>query len=150
MILPEKKIAYIHIPRTGGTSVERAMLLSMGSQITQFGAPLVLKKRHAMDVLHRPLSELERIYDLTDYDIYATHRDPVERRKSLERHTGGHMPSHPQKNIWDDDEHYTSSNMWHKVEMIPFEEMAERYSEILGITIPHLNASQKVKKCRKM
>ena len=94
-----------------------------------------------MDVLHRPLSELERIYDLTGYSIYATYRDAAERHKSLERHTGGPMPDEPPKNIWDGDEHYTNSPKGHEVVMIPFEDMAERYSDILGVCIPHLNKS---------
>jgi len=142
MILPEKKIAYIHIPRTGGTSVERAMLLSMGSSITQFGAPLSLKKKHAMDNLHRPLKELERLYDLTGYTIYATHRKYEERSASLIKHMGGKAYDLWNMDLWGYDIHFTESFKGKEVEIIPFKEMSTAFQEILGVKIPHLNQSK--------
>jgi len=96
MLFHEPKIAFIHIPRTGGTSVEHSMMKKYPQAVQLFGnewydTPVV--KIRTIHTKNMPNSILEyhqkhATYEKTkiyypDYKYYATVRHPERRLESL-------------------------------------------------------------------
>ena len=85
MIVPELKIAFIHIPKCAGSSVEEAMLEAIGVGPD----PTDEQKKHfriwTKDVTwstHATLKRLEQEIDLTDWTVFAVTRCPYKRATS--------------------------------------------------------------------
>ena len=134
--MPDQKIAYIHLPRTGGCSIERAMYNVMFPQNTITRMTYEEKITYGMFDMHMPLRAMEQRYDLSDYRVFATIRDENERMQSLI----GHVGTHPgEGGVWGSTNWFLKTYEDTPVELIPFEGMAEFYGDLLGVPIPHLN-----------
>ena len=88
MILHESKIIFIHIPKTGGTTIEKILLENnLGTPDKKFGAHHRLEQ-----VLKRPIfddetDEVRYEYpDYSDYKIFTVARNPWDRYASMYVH----------------------------------------------------------------
>jgi len=87
MILRDKKIAFIHIPKCAGTMVETRMLASEGFNVA-FAHNTDNKTKAHYHIYqqgwdgsdhHATLQELETRFDLTGWRIFTVVRDPLQR-----------------------------------------------------------------------
>lgn len=113
MIIHDSKIIFIHIPKTGGTTIERMLENNkdIGGNAKHFGA------HHRLDQVFQKyageaLREEER-YDLGNYNIFTVARNPWERYASLYVHDKVAWESIPKnkKRTFIDIEEYISTRV---------------------------------------
>ena len=82
-ILREKKLLYIHIPKTGGTSIEKLFLQENGSDLEQYPKfnPDVLTgiNKKGKTLNHLKLGEYKEFVDISEYFIFTVFRNPIDR-----------------------------------------------------------------------
>ncbi len=75
MIITSPKAIFIHIPKTGGTSLEKSLSTSFETDNQDFG----YNAGHGFWGAHEPLSLLSRKYDLSSYLKFTIVRNPWDR-----------------------------------------------------------------------
>ena len=86
MIIHDSKIIFIHIPKTGGTTIEKILVSNkeVGEPDTYFGT------HHRLDQVYQKFSSSdtppEDYVDLSGYHIFVVSRNPWERYSSLYVH----------------------------------------------------------------
>jgi hypothetical protein len=68
-----EKVAFIHIPKTAGTSIEAALKLQKGEDY------FIGRGKFEVHMQHLYLSELEQATDLEEFKIFAVIRNPFDR-----------------------------------------------------------------------
>ena len=100
MIIHDSKIVFIHIPKTGGTTIEHMLQAnkSVGDPDPSFGA------HHRLDQVFKKYGEPREDdptfepLDIGSYHMFTVARNPWERYASLYIHDLGHFKANPKNN----------------------------------------------------
>lgn len=88
MISPDRKLLFVHIPKTGGTSIAAALLEEEGIELkTYINLPKDIQKKYVCDtrMKHAPLKDYPKVVGnsvFNNYYKFAIIRNPYDRIQS--------------------------------------------------------------------